>query len=158
MKACITGSAPPWTLLNEATSPASVANLTDKSAEASPVNSIPCMIAPDWVNSPSNSCAAKPALFANSSTKPDSFGTLSPNVVSKADRASLASDPKLTKSLPRVTAATEATPKPATVALPNVPAIELNLPIAFCDLVKLSVKFLVLPIIAIETFFSFAII
>jgi len=41
VNACNTGSAPPCTLLNEATSPAKVANFCDKSADPSAVKLIP---------------------------------------------------------------------------------------------------------------------
>ena len=157
VNACITGSAPPCTLLNEATSPASVASFCDKSADPSAVNSIPCRTAPDCVSSPSNSNAAKPALFANSSTKPDSFGIASPKVVSNADRASLASEPKSTNSLPKAAPATVAIPKPVPIALPALPA-KLPRPCKrFCTFVRSSVNCFVLPIIAIDIFCSLAI-
>ena len=156
VNACNTGSAPPCTLLNDATSPAKVANFCDKSADPSAVNSIPWRTAPDCVKSPSNSNAANPALLAKLSTKFDNSGNASPNVVSKADRASFASEARLTISLPAVAAAAVAIPRPAAVALP-IPAATLpNLLRTFDDLVMLSVNCFVLPIIAIDTFLSLA--
>ena len=111
-----------------------------------------------FVSNPSSSNAAKPALFANSSTKPDTCGSASPNVVSNAERASPASEAKSTNSLPTVPAATPIAPIPTAAALP-IPAATLPKPCnAFYPFVNDLTNWSVLPIIAIDTFFSNAII
>ena len=145
-------------MLNAATSPATTVNACDKLALSSAVNAIPCNTCPDVFNKSCNSKFAKPALFANSSTNAFSSAPLSPNTTSNADPASLALEAKSTISLPTVTAATDANPNPATVALPIAPAALPNVFNAFCPFVNDLTNWSVLPTIAIDTFFSNAII